>query len=123
MLNIKLLILILGLHLFACVQYSTATKNENSNVSENNQPEQFNSLIQTIYAYIKYKQMLKDNLFINLSEKKSVLKKYKMLKNLLTDFADVNQIDFELINRLDFDPKKNSTAKYDSKARSPFKWG
>jgi hypothetical protein len=123
MLNIKFLILILGLHSFACVQYSTATKNENSNVSENNQPEQFNSLIQTIYEYIKYKQMLKDNLFINLSEKKSVLKKYKMLKNLLTDFADVNQIDFELINRLDFDPKKNSTTKYDSKARSPFKWG
>ena len=73
MLNIKFLILILGLHSFACVQYSTATKNENSNVSENNQPEQFNSLIQTIYEYIKYKQMLKDNLFINLSEKKTLL--------------------------------------------------
>ena len=87
-----------------------------------------------LYQYMKYQQMLEENVFQNSSQKKLVQSKYRKLKQSLSTYLNENENNIEIIDQLIFEiPRKlnykafkqltETETESQSRFRRPFKWG
>ena len=96
------------------------------NMSGESAEESYSQLKNTLDLYLKYQQLLDENMFHSSAQKKMVLNKFKDLKQTLANYLEENSINNDMVEKLNAELNKNrkhDKLSVDMEGRVPFKWG